>query len=326
MDRTAPPPAVTPALPAGAAGLILCPSCGGGPLATPVCPACGFEAATEGAALDLRTDRTADTLLDIAAYDGAHGVAGRPDPRFFDAFRGLLEPQGVAIRGRVLELGCGSGYLTAALLDTGRFDEIHSGDISPGFMARMHERIARMDGADTVRGYLFDANALPFRSGAFDLVFGNSILHHFARFENTLREAHRVLKPGGAAVFGEPLLDGHAFVSLAAGLILRLAVAAEDAAMTSRHRLALDAIRGRARVKAANLAGPRDNLAAIEDKFQFPSRALVRRQLLRSFAQISLDPAPLDAYGAVFRSIGEDFGEPMRPWLYSVFAQIAFIR
>ncbi|MDZ4309747.1 MAG: hypothetical protein U1A24_04200, partial [Cypionkella sp.] len=137
-----------------------------------------------------------------------------------------------------------------------------------------------------------------------------------------------------------------------AGLILRLAVAAEDAAMTRRHRLALDAIRGRARVKAANLAGPRDNLAAIEDKFQFPSRALidlgqalgyarvifshlpegedfgalVRRQVLRSFAQIGLDPAPLDAYDAVFRSIGEDFGEPMRPWLYSVFAQIAFIR
>ena len=83
------------------------PSCRGGPLATPVCQACGFEVATDGAALDLRTDRTADTLLDIAAYDGAHGVAGRPDPRFFDAFRGLLEPQGVAIRGRVLELGCG---------------------------------------------------------------------------------------------------------------------------------------------------------------------------------------------------------------------------
>ena len=50
-----------------------------------------------------------------------------------------------------------------------------------------------------------DAEALPFADGSFDLVFGHAVLHHLPDLDQAWREIHRVLAPGGVAVFaGEP--------------------------------------------------------------------------------------------------------------------------
>ena len=48
-----------------------------------------------------------------------------------------------------------------------------------------------------------DGESLPFRSDSFDAVWGNAILHHLD-LAKAGRELHRVLKPGGVAVFCEP--------------------------------------------------------------------------------------------------------------------------
>jgi SAM-dependent methyltransferase len=45
---------------------------------------------------------------------------------------------------------------------------------------------------------------LAFPDNAFDLVFGNAVLHHLD-IAVSAREIYRVLKPGGVAVFREPL-------------------------------------------------------------------------------------------------------------------------
>ncbi len=44
---------------------------------------------------------------------------------------------------------------------------------------------------------------LPFSDGAFDLVWGNAVLHHLS-LERAGPELRRVLRPGGRAVFCEP--------------------------------------------------------------------------------------------------------------------------
>ena len=49
-----------------------------------------------------------------------------------------------------------------------------------------------------------DAHHTGFPDGAFDLIRGNSILHHL-ELEPALRELRRILAPGGRAVFVEPL-------------------------------------------------------------------------------------------------------------------------
>ena len=49
-----------------------------------------------------------------------------------------------------------------------------------------------------------DAHATPFADDAFDVIRGNSILHHL-ELERALHELRRILAPGGRAVFVEPL-------------------------------------------------------------------------------------------------------------------------
>lgn len=51
---------------------------------------------------------------------------------------------------------------------------------------------------------LMDANDLQFEDNSFDVVYGGGILHHL-QFQRALDEVRRVLRPGGAMVFEEPL-------------------------------------------------------------------------------------------------------------------------
>jgi ubiquinone/menaquinone biosynthesis C-methylase UbiE len=50
-----------------------------------------------------------------------------------------------------------------------------------------------------------DAHHLPYDDATFDYVVGDGILHHLD--DVALGEVHRVRKPGGRALFREPLLD-----------------------------------------------------------------------------------------------------------------------
>ncbi|HET6399347.1 MAG TPA: class I SAM-dependent methyltransferase, partial [Candidatus Thermoplasmatota archaeon] len=59
--------------------------------------------------------------------------------------------------------------------------------------------------ATRLRWAAADAQALPFRDGAFDLAYTVNVLHHLKRGEQerALRELHRVLRPGGRLVVAE---------------------------------------------------------------------------------------------------------------------------
>lgn len=59
-----------------------------------------------------------------------------------------------------------------------------------------------------------DSEQLPFRSGAFDLVYSWGVLHHTPRTQEAINEAHRVLKRGGKAKI--MLYHRHSWNALAA--------------------------------------------------------------------------------------------------------------
>lgn len=106
-----------------------------------------------------------------------------------------------------LEIGCGTGFFLLNLKQAGVLSEGAVTDISPG-MVEVAVRNARGLGFE-VDGRVADAELVPYEDGTFDLVIGHAVLHHIPDVEAALREALRVLKPGGRFVFcGEPTRRG----------------------------------------------------------------------------------------------------------------------
>jgi SAM-dependent methyltransferase len=102
-----------------------------------------------------------------------------------------------------LELGAGTGYFSLNLLQAGVLGSATCTDISPGMVETLESNAQRL-GLD-VDARVADAEDLPFDDASFDLVFGHAVLHHLPDLDRAWREIHRVLKPGGVAVFaGEP--------------------------------------------------------------------------------------------------------------------------
>jgi len=108
---------------------------------------------------------------------------------------------------KALEVGCGTGFFLLNLKQAGVLQEGCVTDISPR-MVDVAQRNARGLGFE-VEGRVADAESIPYGDDVFDLVVGHAVLHHIPDVEVALREALRVLKPGGRFVFaGEPTAYG----------------------------------------------------------------------------------------------------------------------
>ncbi len=105
------------------------------------------------------------------------------------------------IRGaRVLDLGCGNGWITLRLGESGA--HAVGVDISPA-LARLGSRYAEANGLQqSVTFAAMPAEALIFDDAIFDCVLMHASLHH-CDVQLAVKEVKRVLKPGGKAVFVE---------------------------------------------------------------------------------------------------------------------------
>jgi ubiquinone/menaquinone biosynthesis C-methylase UbiE len=111
-----------------------------------------------------------------------------------DHVRRLIDPIGVAARGRVLDVACGPGIVTAEL--AGAAQSVVALDLTPEMLIKARERCAKA-GRANVRFQEGTATALPFDDASFDAVVTRLSFHHFVEPHKVVAEMHRVLKPSG---------------------------------------------------------------------------------------------------------------------------------
>ena len=94
----------------------------------------------------------------------------------------------------VLDMGCGPGTITVGLAR--RVRTVVGVDTSAEVVESARRR-AREEGVDNASFELGSAYDLPFDDDSFDVVYAHQLMQHLSDPVRALREARRVLRPGG---------------------------------------------------------------------------------------------------------------------------------
>ena len=102
----------------------------------------------------------------------------------------------------LLDVGCGTGFLID-LLAKQRSARYCGADLSDGMIRMAKEK--RIEGAEFT---VSSADKLPYPDETFDIVTCSQSFHHYPYPEQAMREAKRVLKPGGLYILSDTGIGG----------------------------------------------------------------------------------------------------------------------
>ncbi|MBI3955144.1 methyltransferase domain-containing protein [Candidatus Gottesmanbacteria bacterium] len=127
-----------------------------------------------------------------------------------EAFEGPVSPEyrhAISLLGNlqnkiVLNPGCGAGEEAVYLAKKG--SNVTAIDISSEMLKVARKLAVKFKISSKIKLNKMNVEVLNFSNESFDIIFGNSVLHH-VDIKKSLQEFHRVLKKNGKAVFIEPL-------------------------------------------------------------------------------------------------------------------------
>jgi ubiquinone/menaquinone biosynthesis C-methylase UbiE len=121
---------------------------------------------------------------------------------------------------RVLDAGCGSGWLSRLIAERMPDCEVVGVDINPDYVAYANRRAAEA-GLDNLSYRVASLTDLPFAAGSFDTIFSLMVLMFLPNRQDAIAELARVAAPGGRVIAAqqglalqlnhppEPDLDAH---------------------------------------------------------------------------------------------------------------------
>ncbi|NMQ20138.1 malonyl-ACP O-methyltransferase BioC [Candidatus Competibacter phosphatis] len=98
----------------------------------------------------------------------------------------------------IVDVGCGTGAITAALLKKYRKARVIGLELAPAMVAAARRRAPWLR---TLHGVVGEAEALPLAAASCDLIFSNLALQWMLDLDRVFAEFQRVLKPGGVLLF-----------------------------------------------------------------------------------------------------------------------------
>jgi ubiquinone/menaquinone biosynthesis C-methylase UbiE len=142
-----------------------------------------------------RTDQLDETTLNaLVARFEARGAS----PLFSRMLHEYLDAMDIDGAASVLDMGCGTGLAARAIARRADFSGTVLGiDLSP-YLVAAAQRLAAEEGIDeSVAFRAADAGSVEADDATFDAVITHTLLSHVEHPEVVLREAARVLRPGG---------------------------------------------------------------------------------------------------------------------------------
>jgi ubiquinone/menaquinone biosynthesis C-methylase UbiE len=130
----------------------------------------------------------------------------------YSSLEKMREVARLPVKGRMLDIGGGTGRVASALLQ--EVDEVVIADVSMGMLKQTHR--------STLKPVCSHSESLPFPDSFFERVIMVDALHHVIDQPASAKEMLRVLKPGGRIIIEEPDINvfGVKLIALAEKLLL----------------------------------------------------------------------------------------------------------
>lgn len=155
-----------------------------------------------------------DTPEEALAYDAMdHAEVNRI---FVDDLLTAFADAGREPQGEFLDLGTGTALIPIELCGRNDAVQVMAVDLSIHMLELARNNIEIAGLTDRIQLDRVDSKQLPYEDGRFAAVISNSIVHHIPGPETVLREAWRVLAPGGLLFFRDLLrpADGETVTKL----------------------------------------------------------------------------------------------------------------
>lgn len=277
--------------------ILVCPRCNAGKLKKKedqagkkslVCSQCKAKYPVVDGIPQLLQDPTLFTHLEAIDYDDHHNIDDERREKVARDWKKVFDRHH-SVYGDVLEIGSGTGQLTWGLANRFPFASVHACDISTRFLQKAAGVVGK-SGAP-VCYYACDANFLPFTENSFDVVVGHSVLHHFIDYKKIIHHLGKLLRPGGQAIFYEPVLQGKMLIAFFGDLVRRIERRTEWGVLDEKDDARINHMT-RHIMKAKWIGDDRERLEKIEDKYIFDINEM--RQLALAAGFKGMDHSNLD--------------------------------